>query len=103
MGLVFLKNLYLCRELSAGIQAYCGEVTLNSFDEASTCGKFVPMSSLKCWFEMGVPNCHKLFVPTLALNAHTWPLKNLKYLYKCYHYRREIHLTGDHFSNAHQQ
>lgn len=40
MGLVFLKNLYLCRELSAGIQAYCGDESLKSFEEALTGGKF---------------------------------------------------------------
>jgi hypothetical protein len=39
-GLDFLKNLFLCRELSAGIQAYCGDESLKSFEEALTGGKF---------------------------------------------------------------
>jgi hypothetical protein len=47
-GLAFLKNLFLCRELSAGIQAYCGEETLKSFQEASNGGKYDSWSSLKC-------------------------------------------------------
>lgn len=33
-GIAFLKNLFLCRELSAGIQAYCGDASLKSFEEA---------------------------------------------------------------------
>lgn len=54
-GIAFLKNLFLCRELSAGIQAYCGDASLKSFEEALSGGKFGPWSSLKCWFETGMP------------------------------------------------
>ena len=66
-GLAFLKNLFLCRELSAGIQAYCGEETLNTFQEASIGGKFDSRSSLNCYLKLGMPTAISFLAVSLLL------------------------------------
>jgi len=80
-GIAFLKNLFLCRELSVGIKSYCGDASLESFEKALAGGKFGPWSRLKCWFRTGMPTATSFWSVSWRLNVQVWLLKNRKYFY----------------------